>query len=396
MNIIQRLLRKNLSMAQLVGFTLANFIGLLIVLLGLQFYTDVRSIWQDEDSFMQKDYLVINKRVPGSGLLTGERASFSADEIADLEKQSWVRKVGRFSSADYRLSASIEQAGRSMSTYMFFESIPSEFVDVDSDEWGYEEGDNVVPIIISKDYLSLYNFGFASSTGLPQFSETMIGSIPMRLRISSAKGSVELQGRIVGFSNRLNTILVPQEFMDWSNQRYGRTAGARADPSRLIIDVSSPGDVKIKDYIAEHGYEIAGDKANSTASYFLNVATGVVLAIGAVITILSLFVLLLSISLLMQKNRQKMHSLIMLGYELKEVGQPYRQLVVAVNVVAYLLAVGAMLVMRMLYIDAVRAMGASETTVWTSLGVGVAITFAVVLFNIISINRKVTSAFQLK
>ena len=393
MNIIQRLLRKNLSMAQLVGFTLANFIGLLIVLLGLQFYTDVRSIWQDEDSFMQKDYLVINKRVSGSGLLTGVRASFSADEIADIEKQSWVRKVGRFSSADYRLSASIEQAGRSMSTYMFFESIPSEFVDVDSDEWGYEEGDNVVPIIISKDYLSLYNFGFASSTGLPQFSETMIGSIPMRLRISSAKGSAELQGRIVGFSNRLNTILVPQEFMDWSNQRYGRTAGARADPSRLIIDVSSPGDVKIKDYIAEHGYEIAGDKANSTASYFLNVATGVVLAIGAVITILSLFVLLLSISLLMQKNRQKMHSLIMLGYELKEVGRPYRQLVVAVNAVAYLLAAGAMLAMRMLYIDAVRAMGASETTVWMSLGVGAMITIVVILFNIISINRKVASAF---
>lgn len=393
MNIIQRLLRKNLSMAQLVGFTLANFIGLLIVLLGLQFYTDVRSIWQDEDSFMQKDYLVINKRVSGSGLLTGERASFSADEIADIEKQSWVRKVGRFSSADYRLSASIEQAGRSMSTYMFFESIPSEFVDVDSDEWGYEEGDNVVPIIISKDYLSLYNFGFASSTGLPQFSETMIGSIPMRLRISSAKGSAELQGRIVGFSNRLNTILVPQEFMDWSNQRYGRTAGARADPSRLIIDVSSPGDVKIKDYIAEHGYEIAGDKANSTASYFLNVATGVVLAIGAVITVLSLFVLLLSISLLMQKNRQKMHSLIMLGYELKEVGRPYRQLVVAVNAVAYLLAAGAMLAMRMLYIDAVRAMGASETTVWMSLGVGAMITIVVILFNIISINRKVASAF---
>ena len=393
MNIIQRLLRKNLSMAQLVGFTLANFIGLLIVLLGLQFYTDVRSIWQDEDSFMQKDYLVINKRVSGSGLLTGERASFSADEIADIERQSWVRKVGRFSSADYRLSASIEQAERSMSTYMFFESIPSEFVDVDSDEWGYEEGDNVVPIIISKDYLSLYNFGFASSTGLPQFSETMIGSIPMRLRISSAKGSAELQGRIVGFSNRLNTILVPQEFMDWSNQRYGRTAGARADPSRLIIDVSSPGDVKIKDYIAEHGYEIAGDKANSTASYFLNVATGVVLAIGAVITILSLFVLLLSISLLMQKNRQKMHSLIMLGYELKEVGRPYRQLVVAVNAVAYLLAAGAMLAMRMLYIDAVRAMGASETTVWMSLGVGAMITIVVILFNIISINRKVASAF---
>jgi hypothetical protein len=52
-----------------------------------------------------------------------------------------------------------------------------------------------------------------------------------------------------------------------------------------------------------------------------------------------------------------------------------------------------MLAMRMLYIDAVRAMGASDATVWLSLGVGAAITLAVVLFNIISINRKVASAF---
>ena len=88
-----------------------------------------------------------------------------------------------------------------------------------------------------------------------------------------------------------------------------------------------------------------------------------------------------------------MHSLIMLGYELKEVGRPYRQLVVAVNAVAYLLAAGAMLAMRMLYIDAVRAMGASDATVWLSLCVGAAITLAVILFNVISINRKVASAF---
>lgn len=392
MNIVWKLLQKNVSKAQLVGFMLANFTGLIIVLLGLQFYADVRSIWEDEDSFVKKDYMVINKRVAGSDMLTGKRSSFSASEIAEIENQPWVRKVGRFTSADYRLYASVEQGDRNLSTHMFFESIPSEFIDVDNDAWGYEPGDTEVPIIISKDYLSLYNFGFASSTGLPQFSEGMMSSIPMRLRINSSQGSLELNGRVVGFSNRLNTILVPQEFMDWSNEMYGRNKG-RADPSRLIIDVSSPGDVKINEFMTERNYEVAGEKGNSTASYFLNVATGVVLTVGVVITLLSFFVLMLSISLLMQKNADKIHSLIMLGYDLKDVGKPYRLLVVMVNVMAYLLAVFAMFGMRNLYAEAVQEMGAELVSPIGSATIGAGITAVVIVFNIISINRKVVKAF---
>lgn len=393
MNIVWKLLRKNVSMTQLAGFVLANFAGLLIILLGVQFYVDVRSIWEDEDSFIKKDYLVINKQVSGPQMLTGERTRFTSDEISRLESQPWVRSVGRFTAADYKLFASIERGGHSMSTYMFFESIPSEFIDVEDVEWGYEPGSTEIPIIISKDYLSLYNFGFASSTGLPQLSEGVIGSVPMRLRIGSANGSMELQGRIVGFSNRLNTILVPQEFMDWSNATFGRSGGARADPARLIIDVSSPGDVKINEYMAANHYEVAGDKGGSTASYFLNVATGVVLAVGIVITILSFFILLLSISLLMQKNKEKMHSLIMLGYELKAVASPYSRMVVVVNMVAFILAVVVMLFLRTLYIDAVKGMGAETSSLWLTAGVGIGITLLVVAFNLISIRRKVRSAF---
>ena len=34
----------------------------------------------------------------------------------------------------------------------------------------------MVPVIISKDYLALYNFGFAGSAGLPQMSEGVMGA----------------------------------------------------------------------------------------------------------------------------------------------------------------------------------------------------------------------------
>ena len=186
--IINRLLRKNMSPARIAGFVLSNFIGLAIVVAGLQFFQDVKSIYSDDDGFIKKDYLVVNKKVTSANTVEGKAAAFSADEISDLERQPWVRKVGRFSSVDYRVTASVQTGGRGMSTYMFFESIPSEFIDVAGSQWGYRPGSGEVPIIISKDYLTLYNFGFASSAGLPQLSESFMGGVPLRLHVASEDG----------------------------------------------------------------------------------------------------------------------------------------------------------------------------------------------------------------
>ena len=44
MKIIDRLLVRNIGGSQLAGFVVSNFIGLAIVIAGLQFYMDVRSL----------------------------------------------------------------------------------------------------------------------------------------------------------------------------------------------------------------------------------------------------------------------------------------------------------------------------------------------------------------
>lgn len=392
--LIQRLLHKNLSKAQLLGFILSNFAGLAIVILGLQFFEDAKPIWQDEDSFIRKDYLVINKRVTGANTL-GEPSTFTPAQVKEIETQPWVRKVGRFTAADYRLSASMRQAGgRGMSTALFLEAIPGDFIDVADKNWGYTPGDNTVPVIISKDYLSLYNFGFAGTVGMTQLSEQTISSVPLVLHIrpDNGKPDLELTATIVGFSNRLNTILVPQEFMDWSNAEFS-THSEAADPSRLIIDVNSPGDVRIKEFMEARDYEIAGDKTGSTASFLVNVITGVALGVGALITVLSFFILLLSVSLLMQKNRAKIHSLIMLGVDLRAISGVYVRLVVVINLLAYLLAVGAMFLFRGSYLASIRGIGATEASPWLPLGAGLALALSLTVLNIIFIRRRVRSAF---
>lgn len=395
MNIADRLLRKNTSPARIAGFVLSNFLGLAIILGGLQFYIDARSIWEDDDSFIRSDYMVINKRVTSENTFGGA-TGFSAAEREDIEKQPWVKRVAPFSTADYRVSASLMQQGRGLSTHMFFESIPGDFVDVPASQWRWREGDDEIPVIISKDYLTLYNFGFASSAGLPQMSEGLMSGIPLTLTLSSDDGmrTQRFHGRVAGYSNRLNTILVPQEFMDWSNARLGM--GKEKDPSRLIIEVSSPGDVAIKDYMAAHDYEIAGDKSATSASFLLRVVVGIVLAIGVVITLLSFFILLLSISLLMEKNRDKLHSLLMLGYDVRTVGAPYRRIVILASAGALVIATGCVFILRAFYLPALKGLEAEPGSVWLMLAIGMALTVTIILFNLLSISRKVVLAWRVK
>lgn len=391
---ITKLLRKNTSPARIAGFILSNFIGLAIVLGALQFYLDAKSIWESDDSFIRSDYLVINKKVTSANTLGNKTSSFSESEISDLESQPWVRSVGRFTANDYQVIAGIGNADRKLSTYMFFESIPDSFIDVPRSQWTYTPGSDEVPVIMSKDYLTLYNFGFASSAGLPQVSEGLMSSIPMQLSLTSEDGTRtrSLNGRIAGFSNRLNTILVPQSFIEETNVALG--TGTTREPSRLIIDVSSPGDVAIDKYLDEHDLEVAGDKSASSASFLLRLIVGIVLAVGAIITVLSFFILMLSISLIMEKNRSKIHSLLMLGYPVNSIGKPYMSLIVIASTAALLLAFICLWPMRAYYLEPLSALGAQPMLPWLMPTVGLGMTALIILFNIITVKRRIISAFR--
>lgn len=389
---ISRLLRRNLSKTQLAGFILSNFIGLTIVISAIQFYADIRPIWESDDSFINRDYIIVNKRVSASHMMGSSSTGFTPSEIDDLKRQPWLRRLGEFISADYEVRAYMQQAGRGMSTNMFLEAIPDGFIDVGGSGWEFHPGDSVVPVIISKDYLTLYNFGFATSSGLPQLTEGMLSAIPLNLRLTGRDGKeIRMEARITGFSGRLNTILVPEAFMQWSNAALGESEGQM--PQRLILDVSSPGDVAITDYLEDHSLERAGEEGGSKAAYFLKLVAGLVIAVGAVITFLSFFILLLSVALLMQKNRRKLHLLLMLGYGLKEVARPYRRITLAASLISYVLAVAAMIVFRNIYISGIESMADDKAGVAVSLLCGAALVGITLTVNFIAIGRRVRSAF---
>ena len=392
-NLLWRLLRKHVSAGQLLGFSVASLIGLVIVLLALQFYSDVKPMLSSDDSFMRRDYIILTKTVSGFGALLGSNADFSDDELDDLSKQPWVRKVGQFTTPQYRIYGSLTFGNRALRTYLFYESVPDEFIDELPDGWGFDPAEGKVPVIVSRDYLSLYNFGFAATRNMPQVSEGMIGMIPVQLTLSGNCRSETVEGRIVGFSNRLNTIIVPEQFMQWSNERFG--SDEKRQPSRLIVEVSSPGDKAISEYTKAHGYEIAGDKADSgKASYMLRLLTGIIATIGGIISLLAFFVLILSISLLMQRNSRKLQDLLMLGYTPAQVSAPYVKMIVATNAVILILGCAATLICRSLYMPTLLSLGSTGGGLLMPIATAVAIMAAITTGSIFSIRRRVSSLWK--
>lgn len=393
-NLVWKLLRRNIATGQLVGYALANLVGLVIVMVALQMYVDITSAaGTDGDSDgVGGDFMVISRKVEGLGAVGGDAARFTSAMVADLESQPWVKSVGHFTASDFNVYASTDFAGAGMSTYLFFESVPNEFIDQLPPHWNFDPEHPFIPIILSKDYLALYNFGFAASRGLPQVSESMVGMIPLKVSVSGNGRQQWIPARVVGFSSRLNTIVVPQQFMDWANARFGDVSDAAVEPSRLIVEVDNPGNPAIKDYIKQNGLETGGDKLSSgRMSYLFMVLAGVVITVGLVFTALALFVLLLSLYLLIQKSRDKLRNLILLGYTSDVLAGYYIRLITVINAGVLVLGVCALSVARHYWLSILGQMGMRGGSVWMSVTAALVILLAITGIGAVVIRRHIRS-----
>jgi hypothetical protein len=394
---VWKLLRQHISVSQLAGFFLANLCGMIIVLLGIQFYRDVLPVFTQGDSFIKKDFVIVSKKVSTLGTLVGKSSTFSTGDVAEIEEQPFTKSVGRFLPSQFKVSAGMGMQGIRMSTDMFFESVPDEFVDVKLDKWTFDPSSDVVPIIIPRNYLNLYNFGFAQSRNLPQLSEGVMGMVNLDIRIMGNGQVKQLKGNIVGFSNRLNTILVPETFMNWANAAYG--TGQKAEPSRLIVEVNNPTDERIAKFFQQKGYETEGNSLDAgKASWFLKVVIGIVLSVGLLISVLSFYILILSIYLLLQKNSTKLENLLLIGYSPARVARPYQLLTIILNLVVLALGVVAVIAVRSLYLDTVMNLypDAGSGSVFPSVVTGIIIFIGVSALNIVIIRRKINAIWLRK
>lgn len=385
--LIWKLLRKHISIFELAIFFVVNLIGMTVIIGGVQLYSDVQPVMSGENRLIGSDYLVVTRPVERVG---GGGKRFSADDINSLKAQDFITDVGAFTSSQYEVYGSIIFGGKKLSTMLFFESVPDAFLDVLPKEWSNDEWNTLIPIILPRNYLNLYNFGFSSTQQLPQITEDVIKRIELSISLRGNGLIDTYTGRVVGFSDRINTILVPEQFMTWANVRYGN--GETEDATRLIIEVENPANPELTDYIEANGYEIENKPAESSkAMHILKVCIVIIVCIGIIFSLLSLIILTLSIYLLLQKNISKLENLILIGYTPMRVALPYNMLTLTLNLSIWVISSVIVLFAQRLYIGYLSQMVGCEMSVspMAAIGIGALFTLLIIAFNFFIINRKI-------
>lgn len=321
---IWKLVRNSLSVMQILAFSLSASIGLFVLFFAVFCYLDFIQYIQKDKAIFAKEFLIVSKKVSVLQTLTQKPAQFTQREIQEIKKQEFFSHVDVFETSQFQIKLYTDSDKLPpIRTDLFFEAVPNQYVQADLLDWQWREGQMFIPIIFPQNFLSLYNYGFAPGQGLPQLSESIFTKIPLKVRISGNGLQHIYDARVVGFSQRINTILVPQAFLQWANKTYSNEQ--HKGVSRLIIECENIANPKIFEYVTHKNFQINDESlVNSKLAFYLTLTLSVVGFIGILITLLAVWLLLFSFQLIIEKNKDKLQNLHYLGFSIFEISIPYR------------------------------------------------------------------------
>jgi hypothetical protein len=283
--------------------------GLTLVLLALQLYTSLLAVFKPENT--TGDYLTVSKDVGLSNMLFSRKAEFSEKELEDLKRQPFVEDAGSFVPGNFKVRAYSDKLG--FSTDLFFESVPDQFIDNKPAAFRWYEGNDLVPIILTDQFIDMYNFGFASANNMPLISRSTVGLVPLKIKLEGNGGSTEFNGKIVGFSSRISSVLVPEAFMLWANKKIGEAK--KENPSRIIIKVNKQHAAEVEKYFEKNDLKVDQEKVRLNKIIGIaDIMVSVLVGIGIAFIIFSLVIVVMNFSLLIHQAKEEISLLRQMGY----------------------------------------------------------------------------------
>jgi len=311
-----KILRKTIIPSQFLAYGLGLFVGSLIILFSIQLYLDLTPFVKENSTIFNKNAVIVSKNISLLDNINKNKIFFNDQQIKEFSEQDFVDDIAIFKNAKYKIKG-FNNKSKNIPVYytdLFFESIPDNYIDVDTEEWSWNEDSDFIPIIIPENYLNLYNFGFAQTQGLPLVTKNLISKVEFNINIRGNSKSKDFKARIINFSKKINTILVPESFLNWSNETYGSNISSD-EISRLLIKFKDPSDKNILKFLNLNDYNIEdSDLAYSKFNLILHSSILIILIISIIIISLSIINMFLSLSFILQKNQSIILNLTYMGY----------------------------------------------------------------------------------
>lgn len=304
---LQQVLLKKRNKWQAIGASIGTFAGLFLLLFALQVYLDVQVLTKGA---RDDNFLVINKQFER---YMGKSKSFSMEELATIKEQPFFTRVDAFVSNNFEALLSSRRMG--FQTLLFFQSVPNAFLGIDTTDFVWQKGKKL-PIVLSQDYLALYNYGFAPSQGLPQFSANTIQYVDFQLTIGNKSGRETFDAYVSGFTPNVNSILVPEDFLQYYNEKYGQNTTTEDKlPTQIMASTDNPYSLELESFLEENGYEISrGGLIGGELKSTLFLLVFLILAIGVIIIGLAMLVFVLNFQVLVAQASHDIQLLLQLGY----------------------------------------------------------------------------------
>ena len=158
-------------------------IGVLLLLLSIQMFINIQQLLERNNVRKNGyDFISITKKVTNENM--GQDNRFDMQDLNELKAQPFIENAAALTPNRFKVIAS---AGDMIpfSSDIFIEALDDEFIDTVPPNFKWQEGQPVVPVIFSSDFLEMYNV-FAPSYGLPQLSEATASNVILNLRVEGS------------------------------------------------------------------------------------------------------------------------------------------------------------------------------------------------------------------
>ncbi len=285
-------------------------IGVLLLLASVQLYIDINQLLKERGPKKTGyDYISITKTITNQNM--GKDNRFSMSDVDDIKKQPFIADAAPLLSNQFRAKAS---AGNIIpfSTDLFLESVRNDFIDTVPSNFSWQPGQTDVPIIFSADFLEMYNV-FAPAQDLPQISENSISTVNITLECHGPAGIQNFRGHIVAVSDRINSILVPENFLVWANKTYGNSQNEPA--ARVYLKTIDANNTDLLTYLQQKNYHVNKDKTKF--GRIKQVLQAVVSGLGGfaiLVILLAMMLFSFYLQLMIARSKDNLLLLITLGY----------------------------------------------------------------------------------
>lgn len=301
---------KQMQFSRLLLASIGFILGLSIVLSTSDLYIKVNQILDPSTS--GSTYLMLNKKV-GLGNLFGS-TGISDKQIKQLKAHPSVQDISKVNSTKFGTWLDIDLMGQGLQTEIFFESFPDRFISDKPTGFKWRKGDKTVPVIIPKDFINLYNFGYALSRGLPQISPQLAKQLQGKIIIGKRNHFKKFDLKIISFNDQIPTVIVPDSFMQYANSKFANV-DKDEEKGRLVIKVDGAKSKGLDRLISKLGLETKKEPLDKDQiKIILKAVTVILLLIGTAFMLLSIINIILIYSLIISESKQEMRILIQLGY----------------------------------------------------------------------------------